>query len=225
VSRRDTRDAYDRTADLYVERIGFELSADIEAPSDLDLIDTFGQEFHRGAHVVDLGCGPGRAAVRLRAVGLDVVGVDLSFGMLAEGRRHHPELATAQGDLGSLPLRTGAFDGAVLWYSIVHSPADDLAGFFSEVRRVVIAHAPVLVAFQAGGGEAIHRDDVAGRPVSLLRMRHDPDVVSAALDRSGLHVESRVIRDALGHHEDSPQAFLLARAGGPQPTNGQFDDG
>lgn len=210
---RDTRDAYDRTADLYVGRIGVELSADIEAPPDLDLIDAFAQRFDAGARLVDLGCGPGRAAMRLRTHHLDVVGVDLSFGMLVEGRRHHPELATAQGDLASLPLRTGAFAGAVLWYSIVHSPPDDLPGFFAEVRRVVRADAPVLVAFQAGRGEALHRDDVAGRPVSLLRMRHDPDSVSRALEASGLHVESRVIRDAVGDHEDSPQAFLLGRAG------------
>jgi SAM-dependent methyltransferase len=209
---RQTREAYDRTADLYVGRIGTELSVEIETPSDLELIDGFADACGAGARVADLGCGPGRAAVRLRGRGLDVVGIDLSFGMLAEGRRHHPDLPTAQGDLASLPLCTGAFDGAVLWYSIVHSPPELLDQFFAEVRRVVATDAPVLLAFQVGTGEALYRDQIGGRPVSLLRMRHDPDAVVEAMETNGLRNQSRQVRNAVGEHEDSPQAFLVARA-------------
>lgn len=211
-SHDDTRDAYDRTADVYVEWIGSELRTGIEAPADLELVDAFVDGLRSDARVVDLGCGPGRMAAHLRRCGHDAIGVDLSFGMLREASRLHPDLPVCQGDLSALPLCDTAFDGAVLWYSIVHAPLAHLPAFFAEVRRVLVDGAPVLLGFQAGDDEALHRDQIAGRPVSLSRMRHAPASVTAALAAAGFEITSTVVRDPIGTHEDSPQAFVAARA-------------
>src|SRR6476469_4914219 len=61
-----------------------------------------------GAH---LGCGPGRVAAFLAAKGVEVVGIDLSLGMLEMARRAHPDLRCAVGDLGALPLANRSLDG------------------------------------------------------------------------------------------------------------------
>ncbi|HIP97012.1 MAG TPA: class I SAM-dependent methyltransferase, partial [Anaerolineae bacterium] len=47
----------------------------------------FAERLWPGAHVLDLGCGPGRDVAYLQELGFRAVGVDLSAGMLAEGRR------------------------------------------------------------------------------------------------------------------------------------------
>lgn len=40
-----------------------------------------------GSHIVDVGCGTGRHAIALAALGFHVTGVDISGGMLGEARR------------------------------------------------------------------------------------------------------------------------------------------
>ena len=44
------------------------------------------------ARVLDAGCGTGRVAIRLAALGFDCVGVDLDSSMLAEARSAAPGL-------------------------------------------------------------------------------------------------------------------------------------
>ena len=49
--------------------------------------------------VADVGCGPGHVTAFLKNHGLDVFGVDLSPGMIAQARAAHPELRF---DIGSM---------------------------------------------------------------------------------------------------------------------------
>ncbi|MET7795658.1 class I SAM-dependent methyltransferase [Streptomyces decoyicus] len=51
-----------------------------------------------GAKVMDFGCGDGRVAIPLRAMGYDVTGVDSSPRMLAALAERAPELPTFQSD-------------------------------------------------------------------------------------------------------------------------------
>ncbi len=59
---------------------------------------------------LEVGCGTGDFADRVRALGWTPVGVDISAGMLryAAGR-----LATAQGDAARLPVGSGSVDAVI----------------------------------------------------------------------------------------------------------------
>ncbi len=71
----------------------------------------------RAAHarVLDVGCGTGLLAERIRGElpGARVVGCDFSRGMLAEAARHRRADALAQGTALALPFRDGCFDAIV----------------------------------------------------------------------------------------------------------------
>ncbi len=75
-----------------------------------DLPTIISEHIH-GRKAVDFGCGAGRSTRFLRALGFDVVGVDISEPMLAQARARDPRgdyrLASAD-DLGS--LAAGAYD-------------------------------------------------------------------------------------------------------------------
>jgi SAM-dependent methyltransferase len=207
-----TQAAYDATVDVYVERIGTEIVEGVEQAPELAWLDDFVRMVRAGARIADLGCGPGRMIAHLGRQGLDVVGVDLSLGMLSAARMAHGDVAVAQADLAALPLRSRAFEGAVFWYSIVHTPVPWLAAHFAEARRIVVDGAPVLLGFQAGEGELVHRDQVGGRSVSLTNVRHSPAAVAEALEAAGFSVESTTVRGPIGELESTSQAFILARA-------------
>jgi SAM-dependent methyltransferase len=134
--------------------------------------------------------------------------------MAAAARRAHPSLAVACGSLRALPLAGGALAGGVSWDSIIHLAPGDLAAVVGELARVVRPGGPLLVAFQAGGGEAVVREDAHGTGHTLISHRHDPDVVGGALAAGGFRLTARVEREPALAHEVTAQAFLLAEREG-----------
>lgn len=62
-----------------------------------------------GSRVLDAGCGTGRVAIRLEALGYACTGVDVDASMLAVARERAPRLRWVQQDLAGLDL-VGAGD-------------------------------------------------------------------------------------------------------------------
>lgn len=125
-----TRAVYDATAGAYVETIGTELNPAFEGPIERALLHAFVELVGTAARpVADLGCGPGRVAAFLARRGVAAVGLDLSPGMVAAGRKAHDDLPLGAADLRRLPLPDRSLDGAVCWYSVIHTPAGEGAGF------------------------------------------------------------------------------------------------
>ena len=85
-----------------------------------------------GSVVADLACGTGDFCRELSASGLRPVGVDLSFGMLANARTSAPLL---QADALRLPFPDGAVDGITCGFALRNLV--DLVPFFAELARVV----------------------------------------------------------------------------------------
>lgn len=232
VGASDVGAVYDATIDRYLDQVGTALSPAIEAPADLDLLDHVatlladdgGASGEGGAGVgagpvLDAGCGPGRVAARLAGFGLPVVGVDVAAAMLAGARAAHPAIPLGRADLAALPFRDGAFAGVVAWYSVIHTASASLASTVAELARVVGPGGRLLVAFQAGRDEAVHRVDAFGSGLALTSHRHDPDRVAAHLAAADLEVVDRLVRPPAHAHETTPQAFLHARRS--RPTRGR----
>ena len=123
---------------------------------------------------VDLGCGPGFVAARLRRLrpGLTMFGVDVDGQTLL---RASPLLAVARADLLQLPFRSGAFDFAFSRLVLRHvsEPATALA----EVARVLRPGGVVMIEDCDDG--SIVLDPEPPNFQTVLQARH------AALRRRG----------------------------------------
>lgn len=208
-----TRAAYDLVAQDYAATFP-DLSA--ETPADRALLGSFAESVERTARVLDVGCGTGRVAAHLSALGLRPIGVDLSPGMLAQGRALHPDVPVVVGALSRLPFATASVSGALAWYSLIHTAPADLSAAVAEVARVLAVGAPFLVAFQAGAGERVERTEAFGLAVRRINYRHDVEVVVEVLAAHGLEVGERVVREPAGPYETTPQAFVLGLRAQPQ---------
>lgn len=205
------RAVYDATAERYAQVVGSELSEFYERPLDLAFLSAFVELVGVESGLVgDLGCGPGRATAFLSARGLETVGVDPSQAMLSVARQAHPGIRFEEGFLSALPFPDGFLVGAVCWYSIIHTPPDHLGEVFAELGRVLRGGGHLLLAFQAGDGEAVSRDDAYGTGFTLTNYRHSPDYVARTLAAAGLQVSAQTLREPELDHESTPQAFILA---------------
>ena len=206
-----TRAAYDTVAIDYARLLEAELAG---SPLDRALLAHFAElvELEGGGPVIDIGCGPGRITGHLATLGLEVSGIDLSPGMVAEARRRHPGLRFRTGDLAALDV-AGVADqsatGVVAWYSVIHTPPAELGAVVAQLRRVLRPNGLLLLAFQTGGFTVRH-EHAYGHDVTFEAHRHDTDEVVRLLSDAGLRVTVRTERARQGH-EKTPQAFLLAR--------------
>ena len=112
-----TQDSYDRLAPQYAERFQDEMD---QKPFDRDCLDRLAQEVGGAGPICDLGCGPGQIARYLHRRGVQVLGVDLSPGMIAEAARLNPDIPFHQGDMLALPDEAGAWGGIAAFYCIRH---------------------------------------------------------------------------------------------------------
>lgn len=74
-------------------------------------------------HLLDLGCGAGRALFALNQAGYQVTGLDLSLSMLAAGRSLAADAPFSGADVLNLPLADGSFAGVFMFFgALQHLP-------------------------------------------------------------------------------------------------------
>jgi demethylmenaquinone methyltransferase / 2-methoxy-6-polyprenyl-1,4-benzoquinol methylase len=84
------------------------------------------------SRVLDLACGTGDFSRLLSENGIDVVGVDMSEGMLRAART---DASLVLGDAASLPFAAGSFDGVVSGFALRNFAA--LEDVCCELARIV----------------------------------------------------------------------------------------
>jgi ubiquinone/menaquinone biosynthesis C-methylase UbiE len=140
--------------------------------------------------VADLGCGTGWLGSALADRGCQVVGVDLSAGMLRVAAARLPG-RVVQGDLRRLPIRDGGVDAVWSVYALLHVPRVDLATALGEVRRVLRPGGLAVLALATGEGEVC--EPVSYAPAcTRWFVHHGRHGVEAACAAAGLTVEEAV---------------------------------
>ena len=202
----EIRRSYDALAERYSSHLGDELAY---KPLDRALLAALVEESPAGGAVADLGCGPGHVAAWLAAQGVRAVGIDMSPGMVAVGRREHPEVEFRQGDLLSLPAADGEFAAAVALYSIIHLAPDELAPAAAELRRVIAPGGRLLVSFHVGD-EVRHVDELWGQTVDLDFRFLETSAVIAVLVAGGFEIEAQLERTNYPEEVETRRAYLVA---------------
>jgi SAM-dependent methyltransferase len=88
-----------------------------------------------GRRTLDLGCGEGRVARDLAALGHTVVGVDAAPVMVEAARATDPAFEVHLADAVALPFEDAAFDLVIAFMSL--QDVDDLEGAVRESARVL----------------------------------------------------------------------------------------
>lgn len=201
---------YDPIAGVYAQQIYHELK---DKPFDRQLLDRFAPRVRGLGPVCDLGCGPGQVARYLGDRGVEVFGLDLSSGMLAEAKRLNPDIAFVQGDMHALGIGSGALAGIAAFYSIIHIPRDRAVAALSEMQRVLRAGGLLLIAFHLGT-DVIHATEFHGHAVQLEATLFTTAEMTAYLETAGFSIEEAQEREPYPDVEyQSKRGYILAANG------------
>ncbi len=159
---------YDEIADWYE---GVFLAAQRAAPSSDGFADQIGVDravtemLGRGSgNCLEVGCGTGIYASRVRELGWNPIGVDLSAGMLRYAR---PRLSVVQADAAVLPVASESMDSVIT--VMVHTDLPDYAPVLAEIHRVLkpggtFVHVGVHPCFCGGFADRTDPAAVVVRP-------------------------------------------------------------
>jgi SAM-dependent methyltransferase len=115
----------------------------------LDHLDWVGEEL-----AVDIGCGPGHFLSPICRRARQVIGLDLSPGMLAKASEHAPRGQThlAAADIEALPLGANSVDVVIAAFMLYHVPHLDVA--LEELSRVLHSDGAILAVTNGPGDKA-----------------------------------------------------------------------
>lgn len=169
---------YDRLADLYTtERERFDNWAEVKA---------FVSKLPEGARVLDAGSGTGMpVADFLVKSGFEIVGIDISSGMVEAARRNVPVATFHQKDMTKLDLPPKSFDGIISTYAIIHIPRELHAGIFRSFNSILKPGGVMLVSVASWAWEEFA--DYMG--VDMFWSHYDPDTSQSLITAAGFDIE------------------------------------
>jgi ubiquinone/menaquinone biosynthesis C-methylase UbiE len=149
--RDHNRQVYDRLASSY-------LPAFSSDESDYPWLDEFAQSVLTTSQsadpaILDIGSGPAIYALHFRQLGLRSIGMDISHGMLLEGRRQLEDWPAIEADMSWMPIGSNsAISGALVAYSLLHLTERAALHCLRELVRVLSPRAPILILLKEGSG-------------------------------------------------------------------------
>lgn len=103
-------------------------------------------------HILDVGCGTGRDMAWFESQKANILGIDLSMGMLRYAQ------ANVQGNLISMNMRhigfrSAIFDGVWCCASLLHLPKPEAIFALQEIHRILKPGGMLVLSVQEGSGE------------------------------------------------------------------------
>ena len=192
---RETMDVYGRMAGDYAAMVHRERN-------DRHL-DAFIRSLPARASVLDLGCGPGRAAARMARSGLQVDAWDAS-----------PEMAALARERFGLKVRVAAFDaldadavydGIYANFSLLHAPRSEMPQHLNRIAKALTARGLFHIGLKTGVGE---KRDSLGRFYAY----YEESELVGLLEPAGFEILSRATGTEAGlDGVEAPWIVMRAR--------------
>lgn len=209
---------YDVVAPEYAAQLFHELS---HKPLDRLLLRQFAAENIGKGKMIDLGCGPGQITRFLADSGVkDILGTDLSAGMIAKAKELSPGLAFQTADMLKLGFPDEHFSSAVAFYAIVHFSAEQLQTALNEIFRVLKPGGEFLLSFHIGDG-IFHRDEFFGEQVDIDFYFFQTETVLQRLNETGFSVIDAVERypyDGVEYPSKRAYLWMEKQTDGKKPS-------
>lgn len=197
----EVQKAYGVMADKYIELFAGLTWANED---DLALIDR--HLLNRPGVVLDVGCGPGHHTDRLRSLNVDAIGIDLVPEFIDYARTTFTDGQYQLGSMAKLPAKDRSIDGVLAWFSLIHTPPEDLDDVLAELRRVLAPDGAFVVGF-------FENSELSTFAHKVTTAYYWPiDEFASRLQRAGFTEVERLQRPGIDKAGQRPVAAIAATA-------------
>ncbi len=197
----ETLAVYAKAAGDYADRFARIEDADVDQFSDLtaffELLPDIGL-------VLDLGCGPGQWAAKIRDAGYRVKGMDASSEMATLAKERF-DLDVTVGTFDQLEA-VEAYDGIWANFSLLHAPKAEMPHHLTRIHRALKPSGAFHIGIKLGEGE---QRDHLGRFYSY----YEADELTGLLQDAGFTVVRKRTGSAVGL-AGSEDSFIILTAHG-----------
>lgn len=137
--------AYGARAESYHRLLG---TAEGASPAEKDLITRWARTVE--GSIIDAGSGSGRWTRVLHQMGLEVMGIDITPELVGIARREYPDVTFIEGSMDTLPVPDGALGGILAWYSLIHTPPEQMPDVLAEFHRALRPGGSILLGYIDG---------------------------------------------------------------------------
>lgn len=192
--------AYDARSADYIALVG---EVDQLAQQDREVIGGWADA--ASGRILDAGCGPGLWTRFLHDAGHDVFGIDASDQFIAHARAQHSQLTFVRGSFADLPVPQASLGGILAWYSLIHTPPEELPAVLAEFARVLAPGGSILIGFFDGAP----REPFAHAVTTAYFWT--PDALAELLEPAGFTVTASESRERVaGEVSSRPHASVTA---------------
>ncbi|MCE7008144.1 class I SAM-dependent methyltransferase [Kibdelosporangium philippinense] len=179
-----TVEAYGQRAAEYIDLFG---TIDSVAARDRELVGAWAHK-HATGQIMDVGCGPGQWTNWLHEQGLFVAGVDPTPEFVAHAQRQYPDVEFKLGRAEALDVADASLSGILAWYSLIHTPPQEIPGILAEFARCVEPGGGLFLGFFEG-------PELAPFDHKVVTAYFWPiDVLSRTVEEAGFSVTAREAR-------------------------------
>ncbi len=143
-----------------------------------------------GAHILDLGCGPGHKSAFFAARGYEVMGVDLSPQMIEIARRDVKNVMFEVLDMYELPVISRTFDSVFACASMLHIPKKDIVHILLSIAAILNPHGTCYVSVkeqrEGNPEEETTREDDYGYEYSRFFSYFTESELREGFERAGM---------------------------------------
>ncbi len=195
-----TIQTYNEVAEIY-NRLQY--STDVSE----EIIDFFLEEFS-GQSLLDVGCGPGNDTRVFVALGLNVLGIDLSECLLNIALKNVPQSSFLMMDMRRQAIRDASFDGLWVCSSFIHIPRVDAKSTFREFARVLRPYGLIFVNVIEGERESMIKSGLYLDKERFF-VDYSVDKFRTLIEDAGFHILKELTGKEL--KEDSVWVNIVAR--------------
>jgi cyclopropane fatty-acyl-phospholipid synthase-like methyltransferase len=147
-----------------------------------------------GSEVLELGCGPGTAAMELSA-GRRYTGVDLSRVQLSIAQQRVPHAKLVRADFTTMIFAPASFDGVVAFYVFNHVPQEELAPTFARIFVWLRSGGRLMLSLGAWDNAGEIEPDWLGVPMFFAGFASEMN--ERLLEEAGFELELSEIREEI----------------------------